>query len=56
MYVQCFDFEIITFEKAVNMFERMEISEFFMKVLQNLIIKTNREYANRAGHRSKMRV
>ena len=26
-YVQGFDFEFITFKKAVNMFERMDISE-----------------------------
>ena len=29
MYAQCFDFETITFEKAVSMFEPMEISELF---------------------------
>ena len=49
-YVQGFDSESITFRKAVNMFERMEITEsIYEGVVELSYKKPPRAYSNRAG-------
>ena len=51
VYVKGFDCESITFNKAVNMFERMEFAESIYKgVVEPSYKKPTRAYANRAGH------
>ena len=53
-YVQGFDFESITFKKAVNMFEHMEIAEsIYEGVVELSYKKPPRAYSNRAGHSRK---
>ena len=55
-YVQGFDCESISFKKAVNMFECMEITEYIYKgVVEPSYKKPTREYANRAGNSRKKR-
>ena len=54
--VQGFDCETITFKNAVNMFERMEISEsIYEGVVEPYLKNLTRTYSNRAGHISKLR-
>ena len=50
-YVQGFDCESITFKKAVNMFEHMEISEsIYEGVVEPSYKKPTWVYANRASN------
>ena len=50
-YVQVFDCEFITFKRAANMFEHMDITEFVYKgEVEPFNKKTSRTYANRDGH------
>ena len=54
-YVQGFYCESITFKKAVNMFERMEIAEsIYEGVVKPSYKKPTRAYANRAGNSRKL--
>ena len=55
-YVQGFDCKSISFKKAVNMFEHMDISEcIYEGVIEYFYKKTTQEDANRAGKRSNKR-
>ena len=50
-YVQDFDFDSITFKKAINMFECMEITDsIYEGILETFYKKTTRADANRADH------
>ena len=50
-YIQGFDCESITFKKAVNIFERMEIAEsIYEGIVEPSYKKTTRADANRVGH------
>ena len=50
-YVQGFDFESISFEKAVNMFEQMEITKYIYEgVVEPSYKKHTRADTNRSGH------
>ena len=50
-YVKVFDYEYNSFKKSVNMFERMEISEYIYEgVVESSYKKPTREYAKRSGH------
>ena len=56
-YVQGFDFESITFEKSVSMFECMEIAEFIYEVVvEPSYKKTTRAESNCLGHIRQKRV
>ena len=51
-YIKGFDWEFITFKKAVNIFERMEISEsIYEGVVELSYKKHSRKDANLSGHR-----
>ena len=56
-YVQGFDCEYISFKKAVNMFEQMDIAEYIYEVLvEPSYEKSTREDTNRYGYiREKIR-
>ena len=54
-YVKGFDSESTTFNKSVNMFERMEIAEsIYEGVVKPSYKKPTRAYANRAGNSRKL--
>ena len=56
VYVQGFDWESITFKKAVNMFEQMKIVEsIYEGVVEPSYKQCTSEYATHDGHRSKKR-
>ena len=54
-YVHVFDCESITFKAAVNIFERMEISEYIYECVVLSYKKHTMADAKYAGHSSKIR-
>ena len=51
LYVQCFDFETITFKQYVNIFEHMQIAEtIYDGVVELSYTKTTRYYDNCVFH------
>ena len=55
-YVHVFDCDYITFKKAGNMFERMEIAEYIYEGVEKTSYKKfTREDDTRAGHRNQNR-